>query len=87
MIDQNSVTRRWTKRWNCFYGFRASPPCPTKCWPNAVCNAHHRALYFVGRHPGLSVNALLGILGVSKRALNAPLRQLIERGLIAVEVG
>ena len=43
-------------------------------------------LYFVGRHPRLSVNALLGILAVSKQALNAPLRQLVERGLIAVEV-
>ena len=43
---------------------------------------HHRLLYFVGRKPGMSVNALREILGVSKQALNAPLRQLIERQLI-----
>jgi DNA-binding MarR family transcriptional regulator len=43
---------------------------------------HHRILYFVGRHPGLSVNELLTVLGVSKQSLNAPLRQLTNIGLI-----
>lgn len=44
---------------------------------------HHRILYFVGRNPDLAVNALIDILGVSKQAINAPLRQLIERELIS----
>jgi len=43
---------------------------------------HHRILYFVGRNPGLSVGDLLGILAVSKQAVNAPLRQLTELGLV-----
>lgn len=43
---------------------------------------HHRILYFVGRQPGGSVNALLEILQVSKQALNGPLRELVERGLV-----
>ena len=43
---------------------------------------HHRILYFVGRHPGISVNGLLSILAVSKQALNAPLRQLLEMRLV-----
>lgn len=43
---------------------------------------HHRILYFVGRNPDLPVNGLLGILGVSKQALNAPLRQLLEMRLV-----
>jgi DNA-binding MarR family transcriptional regulator len=43
---------------------------------------HHRILYFVGRHPGISVNGLLSVLGVTKQALNAPLRQLLEMGLV-----
>jgi len=43
---------------------------------------HHRILYFVGRNPDLAVNALLEILAVSKQALNAPLRQLLERKLV-----
>lgn len=44
---------------------------------------HHRILYFVGRRPDLSVNGLLSLLAVSKQALNAPLRQLMEMHLIA----
>ncbi|HEY9660232.1 MAG TPA: MarR family transcriptional regulator [Allocoleopsis sp.] len=43
---------------------------------------HHRILYFIGRHPGLSVNELLVLLGVSKQSLNAPLRQLTKLALI-----
>jgi DNA-binding MarR family transcriptional regulator len=45
---------------------------------------HHRILYFVGRNPQIAVNALLEILAVSKQALNAPLRQLVEEELIVV---
>lgn len=44
---------------------------------------HHRILYFVGRNPQLSVNGLLRILGVSKQALNGPLRRLQELGLVS----
>ena len=47
---------------------------------------HHRILYFVGRSPQIAINALLGTLGVSKQALNAPLRQLLEKQLVAVEI-
>ena len=43
---------------------------------------HHRVLYFVGRNPGISVNGLLEILGVTKQALHAPLRQLQEMRLV-----
>lgn len=43
---------------------------------------HHRLLYFVGRNPGIAVNALRETLGVSKQAMNTPLRQLVEMGLI-----
>jgi DNA-binding MarR family transcriptional regulator len=46
---------------------------------------HHRILYFVGRNPQISVNTLLALLNVSKQALNAPLRQLIEMQLIAID--
>ena len=48
---------------------------------------HHRILYFVGRSPGIPINALLTILGVTKQALNAPLRQLTEMKLVAVRAG
>jgi DNA-binding MarR family transcriptional regulator len=44
---------------------------------------HHRILYFVGRHPEVSVTGLLRILAISKQAINVPLRQLGEMQLVA----
>jgi DNA-binding MarR family transcriptional regulator len=42
---------------------------------------HHRILYFIGRNPSTTVGQLIETLAVSKQALNAPLRQLIEMNL------
>lgn len=44
--------------------------------------AHHRALYFVNRQPGLTVAELISILGITKQSLSRVLRQLIESGHI-----
>jgi DNA-binding MarR family transcriptional regulator len=44
---------------------------------------HHRVLYFIGRNRMLSVNDLRSLLGISKQALNGPLRELIRRGLVS----
>lgn len=44
---------------------------------------HHRILYFIGQRQDLSVGGLLRILAISKQALNAPLRQLIEMKLVS----
>lgn len=49
--------------------------------------AHHRAIHFIGRKRGLTVNELLGILGVTKQSLNRVLRQLIDDGLVENRVG
>ena len=49
--------------------------------------AHHRALHFIHRDPGLTVNALLGVLGVTKQSLNRVLRALIDDGLVESRVG
>ncbi|MGF1657809.1 MAG: MarR family winged helix-turn-helix transcriptional regulator [Rubrimonas sp.] len=49
--------------------------------------AHHRALHFINRRPGLTVQALIDILGVTKQSLNRVLRQLIEDGLVESRVG
>lgn len=46
---------------------------------------HHRVLYFVARSPGMSVNTLLRTLGVSKQALNRPLRELAATRLVAMD--
>ena len=44
--------------------------------------AHQRALYFIGRQPGLSVSALLELLGVTKQSLGRVLDELAERDLV-----
>ncbi len=49
--------------------------------------AHHRAIHFINRWPGTTVNNLLTILGVTKQSLNRVLRTLIEDGLVESRVG
>ncbi|TCO69918.1 MarR family winged helix-turn-helix transcriptional regulator [Rhodovulum euryhalinum] len=49
--------------------------------------AHHRAIHFIHRAPGTTVNNLLAILGVTKQSLNRVLRSLIEDGLVESRVG
>jgi len=49
--------------------------------------AHHRAIHFINRSPGTTVNNLLSILGVTKQSLNRVLRSLIEDGLVESRVG
>ena len=49
--------------------------------------AHHRAVHFIHRAPGLTVSALLSVLGVTKQSLNRVLRTLLEDGLVEARVG
>lgn len=49
--------------------------------------AHHRALHFINRHPGTTVNNLLSILGITKQSLNRVLRTLTDDALIETRVG
>ena len=49
--------------------------------------AHHRAIHFINRRPGLTVNELLDFLGVTKQSLNRVLRQLVDDGLVESRVG
>ena len=49
--------------------------------------AHHRAVHFIARSPGTTVNNLLATLGVTKQSLNRVLRTLIEDGLVESRVG
>ncbi len=44
--------------------------------------AHHRVIYFVGRHPGMSVSELLTILKITKQSLSPVLAQLMRDGFI-----
>lgn len=68
-----------------YFGYRAFTAPPDRILDQrGLSRVHHRILYFVGRNPRISVNTLLSLLNVSKQALNAPLRQLIEMSLIAM---
>lgn len=49
--------------------------------------AHHRALHFIHRSPGTTVNNLLAVLGVTKQSLNRVLRTLVDDGLVEARVG
>lgn len=49
--------------------------------------AHHRAIHFINRSPGTTVNNLLAILGVTKQSLNRVLRTLVVDGLVESRVG
>jgi DNA-binding MarR family transcriptional regulator len=71
-----------------YFGYRAFTAHPDRVLAQrGLGRVHHRILYFVGRHPDTSINALLAILGVSKQALNGPLRQLVEMKLVAMRAG
>lgn len=68
-----------------YFGYRAFTAHPDRLLEQrGLGRVHHRILYFVGRNPDASVNELLGVLGVTKQALNGPLRQLIEMKQIAM---
>ena len=49
--------------------------------------AHHRAIHFIKRRPGITVAGLLDILQVTKQSLNRVLRKLIDDGLVVSTVG
>src|SRR6266851_1306633 len=49
--------------------------------------AHHRVIYFVGRHPQMSVTDLLGILHITKQSLSRVLGQLVRQGFIRQRPG
>ena len=66
-----------------YFAYRAFTARPDRILAQrGLGRVHHRLLYFVGRNPGISVNALRDVLGVSKQAMNTPLRQLMEMHLI-----
>lgn len=49
--------------------------------------AHHRALYFISRQPGLTVSELLALLSITKQSLGRVLNELIDRNLVEARQG
>lgn len=70
-----------------YFAYRAFTARPDRVLEQrGLGRVHHRILYFVGRNPDIVVNDLLRILAVSKQALNAPLRQLVEMKLVTMRM-
>ncbi len=71
-----------------FFAYRGFTADPDRILGEmAYGRAHHRAIHFINRAPGTTVNNLLAILGVTKQSLNRVLRTLIEDGLVESRVG
>ncbi|SLN10309.1 Transcriptional regulator SlyA [Aquimixticola soesokkakensis] len=71
-----------------YFAYRGFTADPDRILENyAYGRAHHRALHFVNRSPGTTVNNLLALLGVTKQSLNRVLRTLIDDGLVESRVG
>jgi DNA-binding MarR family transcriptional regulator len=49
--------------------------------------AHHRALHYVGRNPGITVTELLAILRITKQSLARVLGVMVERGYVSQTQG
>ncbi len=49
--------------------------------------AHHRVIYFVGRHPRITVTDLLGILRITKQSLSRVLGELVRQGYVQQTTG
>jgi DNA-binding MarR family transcriptional regulator len=49
--------------------------------------AHHRALHFIGRNPGITVSDLLAILRITKQSLARVLNALVDEGFVAQAPG
>lgn len=71
-----------------FFAYRGFTADPDRILATmAYGRAHHRAVHFISRSPGTTVNNLLNILGVTKQSLNRVLRTLVEDGLVDSRVG
>ncbi len=71
-----------------FFAYRGFTADPDRILVDmAYGRAHHRAIHFINRAPGTTVNNLLNILGVTKQSLNRVLRTLIADGLVESRVG
>ena len=71
-----------------FFAYRGFTADPDRILSDmAYGRAHHRAVHFISRAPGTTVNNLLNILGVTKQSLNRVLRTLIQDGLVESRVG
>lgn len=83
MFDLRNITTQQTAMEAFFFGYQAfTAKADEMLARRGLSRVHHRILFFIAKYPGLSMKQLLGYLGVSKQALNTPLRQLLEMDLV-----
>ncbi len=71
-----------------FFAYRGFTADPDKILQNfGYGRAHHRAVHFIDRYPGITVSRLISLLGVSKQSLNRVLQRLHRDGLVHATVG
>lgn len=71
-----------------FYGYRDFTAGPDAILAElGMGRAHHRVLYFVGRHRNITVSELLAILAITKQSLGRVLKPLIAGGYVTQTPG
>ncbi|MCU1728041.1 MarR family transcriptional regulator [Pseudomonas sp. 7P_10.2_Bac1] len=83
MLDLKNPTTQRDAMQAFFFGYQAfTAKADEMLGRRGLSRVHQRIVFFIAHYPGASVKELLGLLGVSKQALNTPLRQLIEMNLV-----
>jgi DNA-binding MarR family transcriptional regulator len=71
-----------------FFAYRDFTACADRILDEiGLGRAHHRALHFIGRNPGIAVTDLLGLLRITKQSLARVLGLLVEQGYVAQATG
>lgn len=83
MLDLKNQTSQQAAMEAFFFGYQAfTAKADEMLERRGLSRVHQRIVFFIARYPELSVKELLALLGVSKQALNTPLRQLLEMHLV-----
>lgn len=83
MLDLKNPTSQQMAMEAFFFGYQAfTAKADEMLERRGLSRVHQRIVFFIARYPSLSVKELLELLGVSKQALNMPLRQLMEMHLV-----
>jgi DNA-binding MarR family transcriptional regulator len=84
-LDEEELRQAIELLYFAYRGFTAEPDAILS--QMGMGRAHHRVIYFVGRNPGVTVSALLGILRITKQSLARVLSQLVEDGYVSQTPG
>jgi DNA-binding MarR family transcriptional regulator len=84
-LDEEEMRQAIELIYFAYRGFTAEPDAILAAM--GMGRAHHRVVYFVGRNPGVTVSALLGILRITKQSLARVLLHLVSEGYVSQTPG